>query len=61
MDKFRKAAAAGGVAAAGILGTQIVKDGWPAHRDGWVALAAAMAGAFFVAGVAVYNIPYTPA
>ena len=61
MKKFRKAAGAGVVAAAGIAGTQIVKDGLPATRDGWLGFAAALAGGFLVAAVAVYNIPYTPA
>jgi hypothetical protein len=56
MKRFRKALAAGALAAAGIAGTQLVKDGLPANPDGWVALGVSLLGAFAVAALAVYNI-----
>jgi hypothetical protein len=61
MKKFRKAATAGGLAAAGVFGTAVTTSGLPTTRDGWLALGGAMVGAFLVTGVATYNIPYTPA
>jgi hypothetical protein len=57
MKTIRKALLAGGAAAVAVAATQIVKDGLPATRDGWLAVGGAMLGAFAVAAVAVYQVP----
>ena len=60
MSKIRKALVAGLGAAVAVAATQVVKDGLPATSDGWVAIGGAMAGAFLVAAVAVYNTKNAP-